>query len=1418
MDIVTYALCKKAIQKSIETLGTVFTLKGNISSISELPSSGNTPGDIYLVGPNQDGFYTIYYWSSEESWETMGSTEAGFSEVITETTLYKGEDGTGTIEEPAEGTILDIIENMNNYIAGDYIDITNNKINVDGIVSKTIKLTNYVANTSIEGPTGEPIEFYPNETYHTYCSYTNPNQEATTFTFKVKGSVVDGELIMRTDSNGIVLLTESTYQAVWYDYHEIQIILPLGGTVYFQFYYNPNDPDNIEPDVLLFTESGAVLDDYPRFTNVFIGTNGSNNGKAGLVPAPTSLDDGKFLKADGTWAEASGGSGDYVSKTGDIMSGTLTAPNIIVGSQKSGTTLGINSTILGKNNTASGVYSVAEGYDTKALGHYSHAEGDSEVDEELRATIIDFSEPASDQDEQGTIVLRTSEDEIYINHNYSFFINQHGYALIEIINQWNEDNYNFWELTFAPGLALEDIETITKGTTIIGLNTGYSLAAGISSHTENGMNVAAGHYSHAEGLGTLAGGKGAHSEGTGTRALEENSHAEGNYAQAYKFSHAEGNYTEALGRGAHAEGDLTVANGLAQHVEGTLNIKDALGGFSTPGNYIHIAGNGRNVNARSNAYTLDWAGNGWFAGDVYTGSTSGTNKDAGSKKLATDDTFMGTNGTENGSKGLVPAPTSQDTNKYLKSDGTWSEVSGGGTSYTAGDYIDITNNEISVTGIVPNGSTRTPLTLTTGQYYYCRDQGDPVTLTTEANSGYYKVDNNTSTSQDYVFQFSSAIGDDKYVIFAMGSNNTALYDYVLSNPISFHNQTGATKYYENAYFGVTLKPGESFVISCESTDLYQPSAYLISVTSRETLQPTLGYYFTAAEGYPIEIDDILEEPWGYFVYENTGNSGVFGFKICSYSNDDVLFATTDSSNIVLGVSNSSIDFAYEPRMIGVYLNSGDKIYFNAYIDGYTPSVEVYSEDTAVLDNYTKFTDTFVGTDGTSNGKAGVVPAPTSSDANKYLKSDGTWGTVSAGSSDYDDLTDKPQINGVTLSGNKTATDLGLDMVILSYGNSTWQEFLNAYRRNAVVYCRAGSGSDPASGNQSRLAFMAYINNVTSPTEVEFQYYRSVSTKTASQQGDQVIVYKLTSSGTWTVTTRENGSKVVAGTNMTSSYSNGVLTLNASDSIFEGTDGTNAGTKGLVPAPTTSDTDKYLKSDGTWATVSGGSGNYVSKTGDTMTGTLTTPNIIVGNQKNSTTLGTKSSIFGRDGTASGNYCIVEGDSCTAKDDACHAEGYNCIAGAGGNGGDYAHAEGCETKATGFCSHSEGYNTTASEYHTHAEGENTVAAGINSHAEGYGTKANRGFTHVQGIYNILDDTGAGSSKGTYAHIVGNGSADNNRKNIHTIKWTGEAWFQGDVYVGSTGGKNKDEGSKKLATEEYVRNLLQEFATLNNLNMPS
>ena len=151
------------------------------------------------------------------------------------------------------------------------------------------------------------------------------------------------------------------------------------------------------------------------------------------------------------------------------------------------------------------------------------------------------------------------------------------------------------------------------------------------------------------------------------------------------------------------------------------------------------------------------------------------------------------------------------------------------------------------------------------------------------------------------------------------------------------------------------------------------------------------------------------------------------------------------------------------------------------------------------------------------------------------------------SGDYEDLTNKPTIPSKT---SDLTNDSGFltGMTILSYGNSTWDDFISAYTAQKVVYCRASSNSNPASGSQTRLAFMAYVNNASTPTEVEFQYYRSISSHSASQQGDQVFVYKLTKTGGWTVTTREATTKIVASTGLQQSYSNGTLTVSLGASI------------------------------------------------------------------------------------------------------------------------------------------------------------------------------------------------------------------------------------------------------------------------------
>lgn len=154
--------------------------------------------------------------------------------------------------------------------------------------------------------------------------------------------------------------------------------------------------------------------------------------------------------------------------------------------------------------------------------------------------------------------------------------------------------------------------------------------------------TASGKWSHAEGSNTTASGTTSHAEGSGTTASSSNSHAEGGYTKASGYcSHAEGSNSKALGEASHAEGNITKASGNyshaegfyttasveAQHVQGKYNISDTTS--------AHIVGNGSSDSNRSNVHTLDWQGNAWFAGDVYTGSTSGTNKDVGSKVLAT---------------------------------------------------------------------------------------------------------------------------------------------------------------------------------------------------------------------------------------------------------------------------------------------------------------------------------------------------------------------------------------------------------------------------------------------------------------------------------------------------------------------------------------------------------------------------------------------------------------------------------------------------------------------------------------------------------------------------------------------------------------------------------------------------------------
>ena len=211
--------------------------------------------------------------------------------------------------------------------------------------------------------------------------------------------------------------------------------------------------------------------------------------------------------------------------------------------------------------------------------------------------------------------------------------------------------------------------------------------------------------------------------------------------------------------------------------------------------------------------------------------------------------------------------------------------------------------------------------------------------------------------------------------------------------------------------------------------------------------------------------------------------------------------------------------------------------------------------------YTHFTGATASADGTQ----GLVPAPVAGDQTKFLSGDGTWQTVQSGATQ----------TIFYMNASETGATRHLYKASDMTGLATMQDIIDANEEGQVIV-RISTSVDPSTYSDMYLQ-NAYV--ATGDYQMIFldnQYYYSFD---ATQ----------TSANTFQFAKSEVQRKLTAGTNV---QING-NTISATDttySNFVGTDGLVAGAAGLVPAPAVADDNKYLKSDGTWATVqSGGSG-------------------------------------------------------------------------------------------------------------------------------------------------------------------------------------------------------------------------------------
>lgn len=250
----------------------------------------------------------------------------------------------------------------------------------------------------------------------------------------------------------------------------------------------------------------------------------------------------------------------------------------------------------------------------------------------------------------------------------------------------------------------------------------------------------------------------------------------------------------------------------------------------------------------------------------------------------------------------------------------------------------------------------------------------------------------------------------------------------------------------------------------------------------------------------------------------------------------------------------------------------DKLIAGSNIQIATDGKTISATDTT----YTHFTGATASADGT----AGLVPAPVAGDEDKYLKADGTWATVQSGGAQT--VTLYPKFTGLnpTVFGG-----LFKDQALTeeAYGLEVVQMM-----RDGTVLVDMGVGSDGIfkiaygyDGDEGVHLFEAYgyemvIGPNSNGSGCIRMHIRSYQESTGSYSFQKVVFQP----------------RLTAGTNITIS-DNTISATDTTYSNFVGTDGTAAGAAGLVPAPAVTDDNKYLKSDGTWATVQSGGATAVT---------------------------------------------------------------------------------------------------------------------------------------------------------------------------------------------------------------------------------
>ena len=854
-----------------------------------------------------------------------------------------------------------------------------------------------------------------------------------------------------------------------------------------------------------------------------------------------------------------------------------------------------------------------------------------------------------------------------------------------------------------------------------------TIASGRNAHVEGAYGKAQGEASHAEGYNTQANGKYSHTEGQTTMATSICGHAEGTATLASgNYSHAEGQKTTASGANSHAEGTSSKATGTDSHAEGNQS--------SATGTYSHAEG--RVTTAAGSASHAE--GN-----NSKTGATADAAHAEGQKTNA--------NGKYSHAEGF--GTTVEDQAQAAHAEGFQTTASGQ-YSHAEGYKTSASRDSAHAEG----DGTKSRTFAAHAEGWGTVTVSSPTTNAKGQHvQGRFNIDDNKEN-----INYAHIVGNGTEKTFDDQGNEILDAD---GNSVPNRSNAHTIDWSGNAWFAGNIKIGGNSYNSVNAKTVATADRVEALETALGNLTNVMNFVGsttseikdgeTVTINKPTGITTATYTPYsGDVVIDNKGQECVFDGYTWRHIGD-ASYAATAGHALTADIAQSAVEAEHTPQadyaktagfadsashadqaensVVAGYASEAGCLTIEEAIGSTVKPVYFDESGKPIAINYSiesnvpadaVFTDTTYEVFSTSND--GIVPKPTTASTNLYLRADGTWSTtVGRKTPEGGEIFNNYSLNQAP-NTNAHAEGAGTT----AYGIASHAEGYNTIA--AGDYSHAAGSSTHAEGANSHAE--------------GFKTHAQGSRSHAEGESTQAIGAKSHAEGVSTKAHAEDSHAEGRGTESYGQASHAEGHLSTTHNDFAHAEGYDTRAKG-----NSSHSEGY---------VSEAVADYSHAEG-----------------YNTKAEGISSHTEGHATSTTASYAHAEGISTHAEGVGAHAEGESTYA-----TGAKAHAEGTDTRASGSYSHAEGHHTKAVGEASHAEGYHANANGKYSHAEGQLTIAAGTAQHVQGKWNI-EDTSVTTEKpyGTYAHILGNGTSDSNRKNAHTIDWNGNAWFAGDIKIG-------------------------------------